>query len=58
VPPLKEIRKLALLYVVNQNELIDMVTEYQSAVCTDALDYIRKIFLERVRPLASSKLDS
>mgnify|MGYP001213745930 CR=1 FL=1 len=47
VPPLKEIRKLAKLYAVDRSELMDIVTEYQQAVCSDTLEHVRDIFNHR-----------
>lgn len=57
-PPLKEVKKLAQLYLVDKNELMDMVTEYHEAMSHDALDTIRKIFTDRVFSKAQTRLDS
>lgn len=48
VPPLKEVKKLAHLYLVDREELMEMVTEYHQAMNHDALNTIKQIFTDRV----------
>ena len=58
VPPLKEIRKLAQLYGVDQGELMDIVTEYQKAVCSDTLSHVREIFVNKGASSDAFRADS
>lgn len=48
-PPLKETSKLAGLYAVDRNELMEIMTEYHQALCLDAVNQVRQIFADRGR---------
>lgn len=58
-PPFKEVRKLARLYSVNQDELTTIFSEYQQAISDDAMDLIKQKFTEKSPLLINPKhLDS
>ena len=58
VPHLKEIRKLAYLYAVDESELMSIAEEYQRALSHDTLDQIRQIFRSSKGATSIDYLDS
>lgn len=57
VPAMKEISKLARLYQVERDHLVEIMTAYHEALSEDNISYLRKLF-DRQSSLKKEFLDS